>query len=134
VPGGTGATVGGTGALVGGAVVVPVVGVDVPVDGVGVVVDSTGWVVVAVGVGDLVGVAFVLGFLVTVVDSIRDDAACLVAVRRGRASVTNNDFTGDGLGRGDGVLDFGSRSRPGSGRTALDRTGPPARLTAIRPP
>jgi hypothetical protein len=137
VPGGTGATVGGTGATVGGAVVVPVVGADVPVDGVGVVVDSTGWVVVAVGFGVLAGVALVVGFLVTVVDSIRDDAACLVAVRRGSASVTNNDFTdgvGDGLGRGDGLLGFGSRSRPGSGRTALDRTGPPARLTAIRPP
>jgi hypothetical protein len=128
---------GGTGGTVGGVVVVPVVGVDELADGAGVVVDSTGWLVVALGVGVFVGVALAVGFLVTVVDSTRDDEVCRVAVRRGSASVTNNDLT-DGLGLGlggtGGLLSFGSRSRPGSGRTALDRTGPPARLTAIRPP
>jgi hypothetical protein len=136
--GGTGATVGGTGALVGGAVVVPDVGADEPLDGAGVVVDSTGWLVVALGVGFLVGVAFAAGFFVAVVDSTRVDVRRVV--RRGSASVTNTDLTdglalGRGVGRGGaGGTGFGSRSSPGSGSTALDRTGPPARLTAIRPP
>jgi hypothetical protein len=132
--------VGGTGGTGAGAeVVVPVAGVDELADGVGVVVDSTGWVVVALGVGFLVGVALTVGFFVTVADSTRDDVACRVEARRGSASVTNSDLTGalglgEGLGRAEGRLSFGSRSSPGNGRTALDRTGPPARLTAISPP
>ncbi len=138
--GGAGATVGTlVGALV-GVVVLPVAGADGDPEPVGAVVDSTGWLVVVLGFGVLAGVD--AGFGATFVDSIRGAEVRLAGVvRRGSASDTNNDFD-DWLGRGDGSglgragvrLSLSSVSKPGSGSTALELTGPPARLTLIRPP
>jgi hypothetical protein len=143
--GGTGATVaGGFGAGAAGVVVVGVVpGVLVVGLVVGaVVVDSTGLVVVALGVGVFDGLAFTPAFFDgALVDSSRGEVRVTAAVRRGSASVTNSAVgvwlgvgAGVGLARGGALSSFSAGSRPGSGRTALERTGPPARLTLIRPP
>jgi hypothetical protein len=132
--GGTGATTGVVaGAVVAGGVVAGVV-----------VADSTGWVVETLGLGFFEGVGLgVTDFDGTRVDSSRAAGATVaVAVRRGgSASVTSNDLgewlalgPGIGLGRAGGLSSLSSLSRPGRGRTALERTGPPARLTLIRPP
>jgi hypothetical protein len=113
----------------------------------GVVVDSVGRVVVGVGVFDGLLLAFgVAREGATFVDSSRGATARGfggAVVRRGRASVTRSAFvrvvgvgvgTGVGAGCGGCLGSFGGSARPGSGRTALERTGPPARLTLIRPP
>jgi hypothetical protein len=113
----------------------------------GVVIDSVGLLVVTTGagvVGFLVGLVFGTGLVVTRVDSIRGAVVRGALVRRGSASATNNAVgawlgVGAGVGLGlAGALSSPSLSlcgsSPGNGSTALDRTGPPARLTLIRPP
>src|SRR4051794_35979904 len=108
---------------------------------VGTVVDSTGRVVagVALGVGFVVvGFVGVVGLAaegVTFADSRRPAEVA----RCGSASATNTglaDGAGVGTGVGLGFLSSASPagSSPGSGSTALDGTGPPTRLTKIRPP
>jgi hypothetical protein len=142
VAGGAGGTgmVGGSGA--GAEDEPPSVGVDGLVVG-GVVVDSVGLLVDGFGVGFFVGLGFAAGREVTFVDSSRGSGARgAVAFRRGSDSVTKSALVrsvgagvGTGVGAGWGGA-FGSfaGSSPGSGSTALDRTGPPARLTLIKPP
>jgi hypothetical protein len=113
----------------------------------GVVVDSVGRVVVTFGVGvaEALLVALGVGREVIFVDSSRGAIARGggAVVRRGKASVTKSAFvwvvgvgvgTGVGGGGGAGFGSLGGSARPGSGSTALERTGPPARLTLIRPP
>jgi hypothetical protein len=122
----------------------PVLGVVVG----GVVVDSVGRVVVGFGAGvfEVLLLAFGVGRELVLVDSSRGAVtlgALGAVVCRGRASVTKSAFVrlvgvGVGTGAGTGCTGcfgvFGGSARPGSGRTALERTGPPARLTLIRPP
>jgi hypothetical protein len=111
----------------------------------GVVVDSTGLVVEVRGSGvfevaGLAGTGFAFGG--TRVDSSRaDEPRVMGAVRRGSASVTNSAVgawlgvgAGVGLGRTGGLSSAAGSSSPGRGSTALERTGPPARLTLISPP
>ena len=110
----------------------------------GVVVDSVGLVVVMVGVG-IVGFLSVLGLTAGVVMAIRADSSRGArspgaVVRRGRASAMNNAVgvwlgagAGVGLGCEPGLSSSVLGASPGSGSTALDRTGPPARLTLIKP-
>ncbi len=111
-----------------------------------VVVDSTGLLVVAVGVGLRLAVGFFVavglaaGAEVIRVDS-RRGTRSRGAVCRGSASVTNSAVgvwlgvgAGVGLGRPGALASAAGGSSPGSGSTALERTGPPARLTLMRPP
>jgi hypothetical protein len=110
----------------------------------GMVVDSSGWVVETLGLGVFEVAGLVAGdFDGTRVDSSRAAGARGTALvrRGGNASVTKSDFgerlalgSGIALGRAGGLSSSFSLSRPGRGRTALERTGPPARLTLIRPP
>ncbi|WP_328462522.1 hypothetical protein OHA21_35460 [Actinoplanes sp. NBC_00393] len=65
----------------------------------------------------------------------------MLSVRRCSASGTNRGGAlvvgagvGLGLGCGSGSSRSSSSSRPGSGNTALELTGPPARLTLTSPP
>jgi hypothetical protein len=115
----------------------------------GVVVDSTGRVVVGPGAGVLVGVAggFVAGGLLAGAVVLAGGVGVTTgrsrlsgALSRGSDSLMNRVF-GDVLTAGSGV-GLGRASaggsawsgRSGSGRIALELTGPPARLTLISPP
>jgi hypothetical protein len=114
----------------------------------GVVVDSVGRLMVTFGVGVFEALLLALGVgrEVIFVDSRRGGVARGggTVVRCGKASVTKSAFVwvvgvgvGTGVGAGGGGAGFGSlggSARPGSGNTALERTGPPARLTLISPP
>jgi len=112
---------------------------------VGTVVDSTGRVVagVALGVGfvvvGFVGVVRLVAGRAVEEVTLADSSRAAEVARRGSASATNTGLA-DGVGVGTGVgLGFLSSalsagSSPGSGSTALDGTGPPTRLTQIRPP
>jgi hypothetical protein len=110
----------------------------------GVVVDSIGRVVVAAGVGVRVGGFFggaVVGaVVVTARGAIRRRSGVTGALRRGSDSMMNRVLAGVltvGSGVGLGRASAGGSSwsgRSGSGRMALELTGPPARLTLISPP
>ncbi|NMO50298.1 hypothetical protein HH310_03705 [Actinoplanes sp. TBRC 11911] len=114
----------------------------------GVLVDSVGRVVLGFGDGVFDGLLLALGAgrEVILVDSSRGASARGTGgfvPRRGRPSVTSSALvwlvgvgvgTGVGSGCGGCFGSFGGSARPGSGSTALERTGPPARLTLIRPP
>jgi hypothetical protein len=129
---------GGTG--VGGAVVGSgVVLVDGAAEGDGLVVDSTGREVVGPGVGEVAGGAAGVRVGVAMVRGATARSRANGTSRRGSASVMNRSFGGvltDGSGAGLGRPSTSSRrsGRLGSGRIALELTGPPARLTLIRPP
>jgi hypothetical protein len=119
-----------------------------PVDGVvdgaavgGVVVDSVGRVALALGEADGFGVGVVFGGA-GVVCRAAGRASRVTGrwgsdSRIGRALGVVADGVGGGAGGGVGrtaasVLSFPPRS--GSGRIALELTGPPAKLTLISPP
>jgi hypothetical protein len=141
VAGGAASTVAGG---FGGTAEVLLVGADEDeVDGV--VVDSIGRVVVAAGVGVRVGGFFggavVVGAVVrTARGATRRRSAVTGVLRRGSDSMMNRVFAGVltvGSGVGLGRASAGGSSwsgRSGSGRIALELTGPPARLTLISPP
>jgi hypothetical protein len=109
-----------------------------------VVADSTGLVVVVTGLGVVLGVRVTVGRAgLTVADSSRGAEVRGVAARRGWATVAGWAVgwwlglgTGAGLGGAGALVGVFSSagSSPGNGSTALDRTGPPARLTVISPP
>jgi hypothetical protein len=115
----------------------------------GVLVDSTGRVVVGPGAGVLVGMAggFVAGGFVAGADVVAGGLAVATgrsrlsgALSRGSDSLMNRVFggvltVGSGVGLGRASAGGSAWSgRSGSGRIALELTGPPARLTQISPP
>jgi hypothetical protein len=135
--------VGGFGATVDALAVGAGGGVD------GTVVDSTGRVVVGAGAGVLVGVAggFEAGGLPAGAVVLAGGLGVATgrsrlsgAPSRGSDSLMNRVFggaltAGSGVGRGRALAGGSAWSgRSGSGRIALELTGPPARLTLISPP
>ena len=140
-PGGSGATglVGVLGEVDGlGEADVPV---DADVAGAGVVVvDSVGRVVLVRGVGERVGAGVVAGrFGVADGCGLVRAFLAIAGRRRGNASTTARAVgevvtgAGAGVGRASGEC-APDPSSLGSGRIALELTGPPARLRQIRPP
>ena len=110
----------------------------------GALVDSTGRVVAGAGAGVLVGVAGgVLAGAVVLAGGLgltTGRGRLSGALSRGSDSLMNRVFGGvlaAGSGVGLGRASAGGSSwsgRSGSGRIALELTGPPARLTLISPP
>jgi hypothetical protein len=139
--GGTGCCAVPVGGGTGGTDESPAEGV---VDGVvagGVVVDSVGLVALALGEADGFGAGVVFGgagvVRRTAGRASRVTGRCGNDSRIGRALGVVADGGGGGDGGGVGrtaasALSFPPRS--GSGRIALELTGPPARLTLISPP
>jgi hypothetical protein len=139
-PAGGGGSTGGTGAVSSGVAVGVGDG-----DDVGVFTDSTGLVVtVGRGVG-LFGPGVALGLRFAVAAGGRGPSGRMLLVADtglpGSASVTNSE-RGAGVTAG-AVLGAGRSTatglsalscRSGRGSTALELTGPPARLTLTRPP
>jgi hypothetical protein len=116
-----------------------------PDDGGSVIVDSTGLDLLGVAdfEGDLDGPAAGLR-VVAAGAGVRDGTARASRMRvtgapcLGKTSSTGWALvrlaTGSGVGLGRATTASSSSSRSGSGRTALELTGPPARLTLTSPP
>ncbi|TWG25875.1 hypothetical protein FHX34_101848 [Actinoplanes teichomyceticus] len=134
---------GGTGAGGGSEVFVGAVVGWVVVDSVGLVALTDGLAVLAAGVGRLLprvlaGSLVADGVGVAVADRCRTGsrfARVTDSITGRRLGALDGLASGAGLGRGGtGSVLASLSSTPGSGSTALDLTGPPARLTLTSPP